>query len=118
MLGRLAPRLFGRRPFSKYISETYGNKQHRLARKPGIEVEPTEVIIYFFGAAILASDVSSNETQWKSLKRIVQIYRDQRYHRAIYEQAGSPEEVWNQQIWLEPRKLSTISHSLGQRGGL
>ena len=63
MLGRLAPRLFGRRPFSKYISETYGNKQHRLARKPGIEVEPTEVIIYFFGAAILASDVSSNETQ-------------------------------------------------------
>ena len=58
MLGRLAPRFFGRRPFSKYISETYGNKQHRLARKPGIEVEPTEVIIYFFGAAILASDVS------------------------------------------------------------
>ena len=33
-------------------------KQHRLAKKAGIEVEPVEVIIYLFGSAILLSDVS------------------------------------------------------------
>ena len=47
-----------RRPFSQYMANTYGVKQHRLAKKAGIEVEPIEVIIYLFGSAILISDVS------------------------------------------------------------
>lgn len=60
MLGRfLAKRLTQQqRSFSKYVADTYGVKQHRLAKKAGIEVEPVEVVAYFMGAAILVSDVS------------------------------------------------------------
>ena len=60
MLGRLLAKRISapRRSFSKYVADTYGVKQHRLAKKAGIEVEPVEVVAYFMGAAILVSDVS------------------------------------------------------------
>merc|ERR1711970_168466 len=100
---RLASQLLPKRSFSKYMADTYGVKQHRLAKKAGIEVEPVEVVAYFMGAAILISD----------------IMRDQHHHRQCYEAAGSPDEVWNQSLYIQPETFSVQTHTMvSLRGGV
>merc|ERR1712147_94200 len=103
MLGRfLAKRLTQQRSFSKYVADTFGVKQHRLAKKAGIEVEPVEVVAYFMGAAILVSD----------------IMRDRHHHRQCYESAASPDEVWNQSLYIQPEVFSVQTHTqVGLKGG-
>merc|ERR1712189_42388 len=77
-------RQLGRRQFSQYMKETYGVKHHRLAKKPGIQIDPVEVVGYSFAMAILLMD----------------IVRDQVEHRRIWEANGAPDEVWNQHLFL------------------
>ena len=44
--------------------------------------------------------------------------RDQHHHRQCYESAGSPDEVWNQSLYIQPEVFSVQTHTqVGLKGG-
>ena len=50
-------------------------------------------------------------------KTLIKIMRDQHYHRAVWEAAGSPQEVWNQSLYIQPDCFSVQSHTMVQLKG-
>ena len=48
---------------------------------------------------------------------LIKIMRDQHYHRAVWEAAGSPQEVWNQSLYIQPDCFSVQSHTMVQLKG-
>ena len=55
-IGRALPYI-SRRNFSKYMEEEYGKQYHRLAARPGVQIDNKEVFAYVLGGIILLTDV-------------------------------------------------------------